>query len=254
MTGLLDRRTGDRGCRTTQTRVWPLVFLVATIALFCASSAGARPLDTASDRTAIRAYHALLRNLISERPSWQTKTDAFIASVSARCPNVAAPLLMLNSANQSAVVAFGQEVGEDLIAARNNADMAAFDQFARTLSRLRWSSSHTQATVADSIKATRALLAFAPSDLCSDTGALVANNAQATPPGTTTWLAAFGRTYSAQQHALNGFLRVLGRFESRSDGRVIDSINHLVDRVAAAEQSLLVAEVPKLLSALGLTS
>jgi hypothetical protein len=196
-----------------------------------------------------------LHSLVSQAPAWQTKGDAFIASITANCPNVLAAvnMLPLTASNAGGIHAFGGEMGSDLAAVSNAANKASFERLVRALTRLHWSSRGTKSAITRFIAAGRAFLSFPPSDLCTDARALAANSAQTTPPGTVTWLATYTRIINAQHRGLDGFIRVLERFQTAADRRFVNGINNLTVVLTADQNSFLSAEVPKLGATLGLT-
>jgi hypothetical protein len=227
----------------------------ALLALVCSAVANAAiaPVDAASDHAAILAYHRYLST--STAPS-RSAADAFVSSVAGSCPNVLAAVNLLppNVVNKGAVVAFGEEVGGDLLAAAAYPpSRGPFAKLARALSRLRWSSGQTSETITRYTTSVGRSLRLRPSDLCDDAKALAASNAQVTPPGTLNWLASFGRNGTAAQNSTKAFLAVLGRYETPADASLINANNRLVKHAESALKSLLTTEVPKLLSALGLS-
>jgi hypothetical protein len=243
-------------------RRWPLATrsaLLACVALMLAfvsaGSARATLVDNSSSAKATRAYATFLHRLVSQAPAWQTKGDAFIASVTASCPNVLAAvnMLPLTATNAGGIRAFGGEMGSDLAAASNAANQASFERLARALTRLHWSSRGTRSAITRFIAAGRVFLRLPPSDLCTDARALAASSAQTTPPGTVTWLATYTRIINAQHRGLDGFIRVLERFRTPADRRFVNGINNLAVVLTADQNSFLSAEVPKLGAALGLT-
>lgn len=247
--------TGGRRRWPLATRLSLLACAVVTLALMSAGSARATLVDNSSDAKATRAYAAFLHRLVSQAPAWQTKGDAFIASITANCPNVLAAvnMLPLTASNAGGIRAFGGEMGSDLAAVSNAANRAGFERLVRALTRLHWSSRSTRSSIARFIAAGRIFLSLPPSDLCTDARALAANSAQATPPGTATWLATYTRIIDAQHRGLDGFIRVLERFQTPADRPFVNGINNLAVVITADQNSFLSAEVPKLGASLGLT-
>jgi hypothetical protein len=231
-----------------------LICAVIALAVY-AAPAGASSLDTSSDAAALRAYKTYLRHLAAEPSQWRAKADSYIASISASCPGALAPLLQSTSApSRGALDAFSEEIAADLTLSSNSADRANFSHLANAIGRLRWTSRHTSALIATFVSSRRALDKAARSNLCSDAKTLAAEDGQSTPAGTRTWLAAFNRRSTAAQHGANGFDGILVRFATPADGSLIESISTLTDRVNAAVTPYLNSEVPKLMSALGISS
>jgi hypothetical protein len=232
-----------------------LACVVVTLALSGVATAGAKQVDNSSTLKANRAYETFLRSLVAQGPAWQTKANAFVASVTTNCPSVLAAVNMLpiTAANGGSLRAFGQEMGTDVAASIDGADVASFERLAHTLTRLHWSGRRSRSAITRFITAGRGLLNLPPSDICTDARALAADSAVGTPPGTFTWLSTFARVSSTQHSALDGFLRVLERFDTPADRRIVNGINNLAVVVTSAQDSFLTGEVPKLGAALGLT-
>jgi hypothetical protein len=237
------------------TRLSLLACAAVTLALVSAGSASATLVDKSSDVKATRAYATFLHSLVSRAPAWQTNGDAFIASITANCPNVLAAvnMLPLTASNAGGIRTFGEEMGSDLAAVSNAANKASFERLVHALSRLRWSGRATKSALTRFVAAGRVFLSVPPSDLCTDAQALAASSAQTTPPGTVTWLANDQRIINAQRRGLDGFIGVLKRFQTPADRRFVNGIDNLAVVLTADQNSFLSAEVPKLEASLGLT-
>lgn len=230
--------------------------LAAATALLSAwpASAGASPLDTASDRVALSAYHTYIGALLSGIPASRQHADAFVASISASCPSVleAVGRLPAGSINEDALNLFGQEIGFDTVLAMGAPGGAPLATLSRALSRLRWSGSQTAANIARLLKAKRALVMLAPSDLCLDARTLASSNAQVTPPGTLQFLATVRRDIHAADIGASAFEHILSRFQAPSERQMIETTNRLITRLELAYSTLGVTETLKLFPALGL--
>jgi hypothetical protein len=228
--------------------------MAALLALACPAVATARiaNVDVVSDHAATRAYHRYLSATVF--PS-RSADDAFVSSISRSCPSVLAAvnLLPVSSVNRSAVIAFGEELGSDLALVAEAPWRGQFVKLARALGRLRWSSRQSGQTVTRYLASVRMFFRLAPSDLCSDARALAASNAQATPAGTLTWLAAFGRNGTSSRNATSAFLNLLARYQLPTDGSLIIANNRLSNRSNSALKVLVTTEARKLGSGLGLS-
>jgi hypothetical protein len=201
---------------------------------------------------ALQRYYTML---LADAPLSQQGDEAFVASVSASCPNVLAAINLLPSASisRASVVAFGEELGADLVLARFvPAKRAALAVLTRTITALRWSTRGSATTIIRSLVAERRYFALPPSDLCADARALAAANAQSTSPGTLKFLSTFGRI--APEEGLTGVIRTLRRFVTAADDRVVTAVNRASEGLVAARTALVHAEAPKLIAALGLTT
>jgi hypothetical protein len=220
------------------------------------AGAGAASIDTASDHAALVAYDSYVEGLLSSLPAAHVAVADYVSSISARCPDVLAPIAALpaGSVNGGALLAVGEEIGADLAAASYPALRAPFARFAATLVHLRWSSSQTGRTMRGFVTALRRVFALRPSHLCSDLRASVASVGQTTPPGTLHYLARFARVQSVQESRLNAFIAATNQFLSPSDAGLLDDINRASKRYAGSAKALLNPQATRLLTALGLAS
>jgi hypothetical protein len=218
------------------------------------ASAAAARVDKASSRAALGAYHAFLAEHLASIPAGQQQDDAFVASISAHCPNVLASVALLpeGSFNQAAITAFAQEAGADLALVANASTRPGLASMATALGRLRWSSRKTTAEIKRFLEGVQQLLTLAPSDLCLDAQALAASTAQVTPPGTLQLLATVHRLGSAAAAGTSGFIKILERFQTPAEGHMIAANNRLVGSIESASEKAVEAEGHKLLSVLGL--
>jgi hypothetical protein len=234
--------------------------LAAALLSVWPASAGAAPLDVASGGVALSAYHTYMSALVSDLPASQQRADAFVASISASCPNALAavsgvpanPASPVSPVNQSATFMFGEEVGLDAaleVGDPSTAPLAALD---RTLAGLRWSSLRTAAKIKRFLKAKRALLTLPASDLCGDARALVSANAQVTPPGTLAFVATAKRDAAAASAGNSAFVKILNRFHTRAEHTTVAATNRLVRKLKSAYTTLSTTEAHELLPVLGL--
>ncbi len=237
-----------------------LGFAAALLLSVWPASAGAAPLDVASGGVALSAYHTYMSALVSDLPASQQSADAFVASISASCPNAlaavsgvpASPVSPVSPVNQSASFMFGEEVGLDAaleVAAPATAPLAALEE---TLAGLRWSSPHTAAKIKRFLEAKRAFLALAASDLCGDARALASTNAQVTPPGTLAFVASAKRDTAAASAGIAAFVKILNRFHTRAEHAKAAATNRLVRKLKSEYTTLSTTELHELLPALGL--
>ncbi len=114
-------------------RKWVAVGVAVGSLALLPAGAGAAPIDTASDHAALVAYHSYVEGLLSSLPAAHTAMADYVSSISARCPDVLAPIAALpsGSVNNGAALAVGEELGEDLDAAAYPALRAPFARFAR---------------------------------------------------------------------------------------------------------------------------
>jgi hypothetical protein len=231
---------------------------VAAIMLLCSvlstTAAAAAPIDAASAHRALRAVNLYLTGLLADDPASRQAEDQFVASTTANCPNVLAAvnLLPVTSVGRAAVTAFGEEIGGDLVLMGViPADRARLAALTRTTTRLRWSRMGTATKIRRSLEAQRKLFSLPPSELCADAHALADVSAQSTPPGTLEFLATYGRASAAG--GLVELTDTISRFLTPADDGLISATNRVDDRLKAAERALQVAEVTKLVSAVGLT-
>jgi len=236
-------------------RKWVVLGIaVGLLALWRPAGAAATPIDTASDHAALVAYHDYVEGLLSSLPSARTAMSDYVSKISARCPDVLAPIagLPAGSLNRAATLAVIEELGGDVGAAAHPALRAPLRRMAATLAGLRWSSGQTGQTITSFVAAQRRLYGLGPSHLCTDLRAFVGSIGQTTPPGTLHWLARVARVESAQASRVAAFGAVLGRFLRPSDVGLLDDTSHAFDRLTAGFKAILGPEVNRLLAALGL--
>ncbi len=140
-----------------------IAFAAGSLALWPAG-AGAAPIDTASDHAALVAYDSYVEGLLSSLPAAHVAVADYVSSISARCPDVLAPIEALPpvSVNGGAALAIGEELGEDLDAAAYPALRGPSARFAATLAQLRWSSSQTNRTMSGFVTALATAVRAAP--------------------------------------------------------------------------------------------
>ncbi len=226
---------------------------VGSLALWPAG-AGAAPIDVASDHAALVAYHSYVAGLLSNVPAIKTAIDKYVSSVAARCPGVLAPLALLppGSANQGALLAVVEELGEDLGIASDGPLRGPLSNLAAALTRLRWSSPETDRTIRGYLTAQHRLLALGPSRLCTDLRAFASSVGQQTPRGTLRWLAKAGRVVSDRENRFTAFEAVLAGFARPADAGLIHDIDRTSGRFQTAVKSSLTPAARRLLAALGL--
>jgi len=219
-----------------------------------AGPAAASPLDGASAHKALIALRSYLRANLNHRAAAQASADGFVQGVQAACPNVLAAVNLqpVDSLNKGALTAFAEEASAD-------AGQASFPPLRPILARmdrkvrpLRWSHRGQARRIRRSLTDERRYLFTAPSDICADAQALAANNAQATPPGTLSFLAGYGR--AAKGAGFGALTTALSRFQRPSDHRLVSEVNRLNRRVVRAGRSLVQTEGTKLLRALGISA
>jgi hypothetical protein len=234
---------------------WWAAAVVATLSISLPAAVDAAPIDTASDHVALSAYGRYLQGVLSGLPVARSADNAYVASIATACPNVLAAVNLLppRAVNRATAIAFGEELGGDILVVGYHADRAPLATLAATLRRLRWSSPQTSATIKSFLTAQRNLFHLGPSHLCSDASALAASNFGRTPPGTLRWLARLGRLSSAEHARFATFFAVLEKFQAPDDRTQIDANNRLVGRFMAAFPVLVRSEAARLGSALGLS-
>jgi hypothetical protein len=234
---------------------WRAAGVAVTLSLSLPAAAAAAPIDTASDHVALAAYGHYLQGALSNLPAARSADNAYVASIATACPNVLAALNLLpaQGINRAAGIAFGEELGGDLLVATYRVERAPLATLSAALTRLPWSSPQTSGTIESFLTAQRNLFHLGPSHLCADAKALAASNLRRTPRGTLRWLARFGRLLSAQQTHVGPFLRALEQFQAPDDAAQVDANNRRVGQIMAAFPALVRTEATKLESALGLS-
>ena len=226
--------------------------LIAVLALGCApSAASAKRADVKAVRATLVAYKQFLSSMDAHIPASTTAADAYVASISAGCPNVLGPLTSDTSVSFGAVSALGSEGALDVGIAADTPNRAALTKFGNQVSRLSWSSRSSRLVVKRYLAAGRAIYWMQTSDLCGDAHALVASNGRTTPSGTTEALAAIASASNAGDSDSVALQKLLDRFATKADLPLARAIKRLANEVRASEQTLQEKELPKLLAALG---
>jgi len=239
--------------RTRASRGAILVIAIGLVAL-CPAAASAAPVNRASDRAALNAYHAYLQSLVSLAPSWRQDDNAYVASISGRCGGVLRPLkgIPTSSLNAQAVSAFFAEAGGDLDAASvYPSARPALGRLAASLGPLRWSSAGIRKVVSDFVGAERRLQAVGTSNLCADAHVLASSHGRDISHGTAAFVAKFAHRVVAAGDAATAFLSVLARYATPTDHGLISSTDHLLQQFASRIKALAVPEAKKLVVALG---
>jgi hypothetical protein len=228
---------------------------LALVLMLTPANAFSASLDTASDHTALTAYHQYLTALVDRLGTGRLSDRGFVESVRARCARVLAPLTSRSGSqvSPSALRDFGEEIGGDLAVEFHAEATPAFTQLSRTLDGLRWSSRQTTSTVYALVEAIHASLEVSVSSLCTDAHALAAHP-DAVPKGTTAFLAAYLPATELAKQRLTPFLSVLERFQTTREAREIGSIDRLVSQFNATSTAVENADSAKILTALGLAS
>ncbi len=231
------------------------VAVLCVITAWCAAgavTASAKPVDVRSERFMLGAYKQFLGKLESRMPASTQADDAYIASISAACANVLAPISSLASVNVDALSNVGTEGGLNLLLTADVPDRAALTSFSAKVSRLAWSSHSSKLTIRRYFAAAHTVYWMAPGDLCSDASAFVTSNGQTTPTPTTQLLAAIADAGRASARATSDMRKLLRRYAAKSDAGLTRAINKLVNGLRSDQKALSNAEFSKLLTALGL--
>jgi hypothetical protein len=210
-------------------RIFALGLACVAIAAVWSDAAIAAGTDVSSDQAALTAYHRYVTALVTGMSTGERTARQYAATFGTQCPSVLAPLAALpkTQVNQSALSAFGEEVGGDLAIAFNTEAVVPSQRLSSSLGRLKWSTRRSRDTVASLLSALKASLQVQQSDLCTDARALVAQPL-VEPSGTRAFLAVYLPAATLAKRRLVPFLALLGRFQTTSDSAMISSISSLV--------------------------
>jgi hypothetical protein len=250
----------DTAARTRRTLV-TLVIVAALLAL-CATAPAARaagvttvsPIDTRSDRLALAAYDDYLRALVARAPTGRRMDAALVGSIHASCQGALAPLRSrpAGQVSQTVLAKLGEEIGGDLDLTFLAEAAPPLATLSRRLSALRWSTRETTRSVAALLRAERTILRTRPSRLCADARQVTADP-RVTPAATTGFLTGYTSASARVGTALKGFLHVLGQFETLSEHRVVDQIDHLAGRFSSLTAGARKSGADQILRQLGLS-
>ena len=241
--------TGGRLGRLTAA----LAALLAIAAVW-SDAAIAAPVDVSSDHVALIAYHRYVAALVAGTIAGNRTAGQYGSAVGSQCAGVLAPLISLPKASvsQSALTAFGEEVGGDLAIAFDTEAVAPSARLSATLAHLRWSLRRTRHTVASMLSALKGSLQVRRSNLCADARALVAQPT-AEPAGTRAFLAGYLPTASIAKRRLAPFLAMLARYQPPADSAIVSSIGSLVTQFSQTSRQAENALGSSLLKSLGLS-
>ncbi len=244
-------RTMNKTCSNAMTRPrLAALSLLAVLLLLTASPALAKPLDVASDRVALNAYHTYVSSLVAGLSAADRRAKTFAATVRSRCAGVLTPLESpATQVSNAAIVAFGEEIGGDVTIQLHAQAVTAFSLLSGTLGSLTWSSPATGRTVSALVSAMSASLVVGPSALCVDARALL-SHPLSEPAGTLRFLDTYQPAAAAARQRLTPFLAVLERFQTASEASTIDSVDLLVTRYSAVstnDQAAVSATIVKIL-------
>jgi len=234
-------------------RAWPAVAGGAIALWATVGIAAAAPLDFASDRVALSAYHTYVGALVADTGTGRSATRGFILGVRRSCGGTLSSLASHGRKNlsESALLAFGQEIGGDVAIEFDAEALTPFTTLSSRLGPLRWSRPATSRAMSAFLTAERASLQIAPSNICADARALSARPS-AEPAGTGRFLTSYLPAAALAKSRLKPFLAVLSHFQTPSEAGVIGSIGTLAAQFAASSKTTVAAGDSALVAALGL--
>ena len=216
------------------------------------AAASAAPVNRASDRAALNAYHAYLHDLVSLVPTWRQDDNTYINSISGQCGGVFKHAA-ISSFNKKALLTFSLEAGGDLDAVSvYPSTRPVLGKLAGSLASLHWSSAGIRNVVSAYVAAERRLVTVGPSNLCADARALEASHGQRVSHGTAAFAVKFAHRVVAADRAGSAFLTVLAKFATPSEHGLITSTAHLLHQFGLKIAALAVPEAKKLVSVLAL--
>jgi hypothetical protein len=235
-------------------RIALVMALTAVGFILAAPAAVAGRQDTASDHVALRALQRYMQANLPTLPAARQSDDAFVASITASCPNVLAALNLLppSAFNEGTVTALGEEIGLDAGFSTYAPLQPPLAVLAAALERLRWSSPKTAAKIKHALDGLHRIFTHIPSELCADARAVASTNFQTTPSATSQFIANAGASLNGP--GVGGLARVLGAFRTRADQHVFANIMHLIGQSQTAFEAQGQACGTKLEIALGLRS
>ena len=162
-----------------------LVALVSVSALATVAStvlvtrAATKPPNIAATRTYLRARHSYERAIKGDGPADQASAHAFVAQVTAECPNVLAGAPPGKATEEIAREAHGE--AQQAFAKPQRGPSIAF---ARKIQRLSWTNRRLTYYVRGFAAETRAEAELVAPDLCTDARAVAASNYKTVPAST----------------------------------------------------------------------
>lgn len=210
-------------------------------------------LDASSDLAALTAYRTYVQQLLAGSRQSQQLVGSFVSTSSQTCKGALTRVNSLTRTQVSgpALRAFGQEIGSDLWLAFNAGSAKPLSGLATTLQSLTWSESAATQTVNSFIKAERAVVALAPSNLCGD-AFLLADRPTLEPSSTATFLKRYLNARANLNNRLAAFLSLLERYQTPAATRIVATIDRLAGQFSGQSVTAQQTSANTLLSSLGL--
>lgn len=221
-----------QGRRRTAGAVLALSATLVLLGVLPCASATARTINGRADHAALGAYRTYLHALVRSEVAAARRDHRFVSHVEGVCRG-GLTRAQISRIGVAQLRSFGLELGGDLAIRYNSQALRPFNRLAASLSSLTWASQSAVATVMRFIYAERAVLRLRTTNLCLDF--LQLNDHPRRTPSAT---ARFGRRYlrvaTAAQRRNRELLELFQRYQTRTDGGLIDDINAYLGQYATA--------------------
>ncbi len=216
-------------------------------------STGSGSVDTSSDLAALTAYRTYLQALVAGAAGARADAQAFVTTTSSTCQGALTPITAMAKADVSgdALTALGQEIGSDLWLSFSSGATDSFTALATTLAGLEWTQRSTTQAVTAFIRAERAVLTMAPSNLCKD-ALLLASKPTVEPMSATSFLMRYQTARATLKLKLANFLSVLERFQTPAEAKLVSAIDKLASQFEALALTAQQSSATVLLGDLGI--
>ncbi len=201
---------------------------------------GRLTLNQLSDRRALNAYATYLTALINQAPIGQTNDSSYITTISetgtggckAALSNLTQPPYGVDTKAQHTLMALGEEIGDDVTIAFDQAATEAFSRFSGVLQPLRWTRvSGGSYTVKRYVDTQANMFAVATSNLCLD-----ASDAELhpdlVPDGTKAFLPAYSEASNKANLALTNLMTLLQTYEIPGEKSLVTRISTLANELS----------------------
>jgi hypothetical protein len=209
--------------------------------------------DTSSDLAALTAYRTYLQALVAGAAGARADAQSFVTTTSSTCQGALTPITAMAKADVSgdALTALGQEIGSDLWLSFSAGATDSFAGLSATLAGLNWTQHSTAQAVTAFIRAERAVLTMAPSNLCKD-ALLLASKPTVEPISATSFLLRYQNARTTLKAKLANFLSVLERFQTPAEAKLVTSIDKLASQFDSLALTAQQSSATMLLTDLGI--
>jgi len=230
----------------------------ASAAVATGASAASTVANRRADRAALTAYETYLQALVAGKPAGVEAENLFASNATSTCYKALEPIetsATVPTGTSAALTSIANEIGADAGLEFLTMAVSPMSQLATTLSTLRWGTSSPATNVKRFLSADEALMALAPSDLCSDALSVASQSTAQdvlAPPTTVTFLATYQADAALANTRLTAFVKLLDTYATVADKQVAAKIDLLAAKVNNLSTLAITTGTKSLFRALGI--